>query len=99
MCGTDAGIDLWMVYCLPGVVWAVNSGGGEDFRQPELSAPVPPRPCSRKPQLLVQRHCTRVALIRVETDGATPLGRCSRHGTRHKLPSHPTAPRGLHHKD
>jgi hypothetical protein len=74
MCGTGADIDLRMAYCYrPGVVRTVDSSGGEDFHQPELSAPVPPHPCSRKPQLLVQRYRARVALVRVETDGAHPL--------------------------
>jgi hypothetical protein len=85
------------------VLWVnhdgVASDGRKDFRQPELSASVLPRPFRIQPQLLVQRHCTGVALVRVQTDCAAPLGRCPRHGKRHELPPHPTSPRGLDHKD
>jgi hypothetical protein len=76
-----------------------DSGSRKDFREPELSASVPLRLCSAKPQLLVQRHRTGVALVGVQTDGAAPFGHCPCNGKHHELPPYPTPPRCLGYKD
>jgi hypothetical protein len=72
---------------------SADSGSRKDFRELELSASVPLRPCSAKPQLLVQRHRPGVALVGVQTDGTAPFGHCPCNGKHHELPPNPMPPR------